>query len=313
MDWEGKKVLVTGGAGFIGSHIIQKLVALKADVTALDVIRKTSTINLDEFKDNIGIVDIDISKKEDFDSLKTDYEHIFHLGAIGQPRVCQDNPELAFRINVMGTLNVLNFAQKNSNLKKLVFSSSTLLYGNPKYLPIDENHPIDISTNVYCLTKKIGEELCEQYSKIRNVPTVYLRLSNMFGPKQASDYIIPTIIIQAIKSKKIEVWNGEFIRDFTYIADTVFAFLKAAESEFIGGPINITSGSKIKVGDIGMQIAVHSGAEYTSLNKQLSSPMLIHCDNQKAKKFLEWSPETPFEEGLKLTYKWYSNNMDRFS
>ncbi len=311
MNWEGKKVVVTGGAGFVGSHLAEKLVNLGADVTIADMIAKSTTINLEEIKNRIKIVDIDISKKDDFNKLENDQDYLFHLGAVSQPRTCQENPELAFNVNVVGTLNTLNFATK-SNVKKFIFSSSVLLYGTPKYLPIDENHPLDLSNNFYSLTKKIGEDLCDYYSTVKNLPAIYLRFSNMFGPKQASDYIIPTIIIQAIKDKKIEVWNDQFVRDFTFISDTIDALITSVESDFIGGPVNISSGSKIKIAEVATNIAGYTNATISSLNKSLSSPLILHCANDLAKKTLGWSPNVSFEEGLKATFDWYKNNLHRF-
>lgn len=310
MSLAGKKILITGGSGFLGSHLTESLVEIGAGVTVVDLLSTINLNNLAKVKDRITAIDFDITKKNDFDKLEKDYEYIFHLGAIGQPRTCQENPELAFKVNVYGTFNTINFALKN-NIKKFIFLSSTLVYGEPKYLPIDEKHSIDVSNSVYNLTKKIGEDLCEYY-KSNNLPMIYFRLSNTFGPKQLPDYVIPTMILQGLKNKEIELWNGDVVRDFTFVNNMIDALIRGAESDFQGGPVNLCSGNKIKIRDIAEQVAGLTGSTVKFLNKEVPGPKELYCSNELAKKVLNWLPATSFEDGLKSTLEWFKTNTPKF-
>ena len=308
MNWKEKKVLITGGAGFIGSHLSNTLVNLGADVIIADMFSLAGTKNIEEIKDKMTLIDVDISKREEIEKIDKNINFIFHLAAYAVPNLCEKNPQTAFKINVQGTFNILNFALE-CGVDKVVFPSSALLYGkNPKYLPIDENHPIEISNSIYNVTKKIVEDLCETFYEKHNLPVVYFRLFNAFGSRQSSDYFIPTVIIQALKNNIIELWNDKPTRDFTYVKDTVNALIKGAETNYCGGPINIGSGREIKTGDIAKQIADSFGAKISFLNKEVIGSMRLCCDNRKAQKILDWKPEISFENGLKETIEWFKQH-----
>lgn len=312
MNWKDKTALVTGGAGFIGSHLSDALVNLGANVIIADVFSLISIKNIDHIRDKLTLVDIDVSKKQDIGKINENIDFIFHLAAYAAPNLCEKNPEVAFKVNVQGTFNVLNFAL-DCGVKKVVFPSSALLYGrNPKYLPIDENHPIEISNNVYNTTKKIGEDLCETFYEKHGLPVIYFRLFNSFGPRQPSDYFIPTVILQALKNNTIELWNDKPTRDFTYVKDTVNALIKGAETNYCGGSINIGSGRESKVGDIAKQIADSFGAKINFLNKEVIGSLRLCCNNRKAQKILGWTIETSFEDGLNETIEWYKQHASFF-
>jgi len=308
MEWSNKNVVVTGGAGFIGSHLTDVLVNLGANVSAVDVFSKVGTANVDHLKDRIKLVDLDITNENELSKIDGGVDYVFHLAAYAVPNLCDKNPDVAFKINVQGTFNMMRFAVKK-DVQKFVFPSSALLYGRyPQYLPIDEKHPIEFSSNIYNATKKIGEDLCLHFHEKHNLPVIFFRLFNAFGPRQATDYFIPTVINQAVKSKVIELWNEKPTRDFTYVLDTVDAFVKAAESKFIGGPINIGSGREVRTGDIARQIADSFGAEIKFLNKEVSGSMRLQCDNSRARETIGWKPSISFEEGLDRTIQWFKEN-----
>lgn len=311
MDWSDKSVMVTGAAGFIGGHLTEALASSGAHVIAVDLLQQFENIDFDRFGDRVDISSIDITNEKEFERLNDDLDYIFHLAAYAIPSACDKNPDVAFKINVQGTFNVLRFATKK-DIQKLVFPSSALLYGRyPKYLPIDEKHPIEFSGNIYNATKKIGEDLCLHFHEKNNLPVVFFRLFNAFGPRQTADYFIPTVISQAMKKKQIELWNDKPTRDFTYVLDTVQAFIKAAESKYTGGPVNIGSGREVKTGDIARQIADSFGAEIKFLNKEVTGSMRLQCDNTKAREILGWQPKIPFEEGLDRTIKWFKENPEK--
>lgn len=312
MDWSNKKVLVTGGAGFIGSHLSEKLSRLGALVTVADLISKVGTSKIDDFKDSIDVIDFDILDKENFKRLGDDFDYIFHMAGITSSYEFEKNAELGLKTNIEGTKNLLEFATKN-NIKKFIFPSSAFVYGKyPKYIPIDENHPLDTTNNFYSLSKKQGEEICKSFIEFHKLPIVILRLFNTFGPRQSKDYFFPTVILQSLRNGNVEIWNEVPTRDFVYVDDTVDALIRAAENDYIGGPINIGSGNEISIGDLGRAIASKFNIEFKTLNKEVLGPLRLSCDRSLAKKLLGWEPQTPFLYGLEKTISWFVENQSLY-
>lgn len=303
MKWDGKKILITGGAGFIGSHLADKLIELGAEVTVVDI-NKKNLKNLNDVKNHVNFIECDITNPDNLKKIRDNIEYIFHLAALANPRECEKNIELAFKINVIGTLNVLNFA-KQKNVKKVIFTSSAQLYGGDPKVPTDENHPIKPEESIYSSTKRMGEELCILFNEKHNIPTIFLRLFNTFGPRQSVDYFVPTVISQALNKGFVELWSDKPTRDFVFVKDTVTALIKAAETDFRGGPINIGCGREINVGDLGKKIASDLNVEIKFLNKEIIGPNRLLCNNNMAQKVLKWEPEVKFEDGLKLTIEWF--------
>jgi len=305
MDWKNKTCVVAGGAGFIGGHLVDRLLELGSRVTLIDSIDSKREEN-----ENLQTMICDISNK---DSIKIDgdVDFIFNLAALAYPKACNENPKLAFDVNVSGIMNMLLLAKEKA-VEKFVFPSSAQLYGRyPKYLPVDEKHPIEYTENFYDLTKRLGEDLCNSFHDKYGVPVVFFRLFNSFGPRQNTEYLIPTIIQQALEKGVVELWNEKPTRDFTFVTDTVGAFVKAAESTYCGGPINIGSGTETSVGDIGHQIANTLGAEIKFLNKEVIGSMRMCCDRRRAKKILDWEPEVDFKEGLNRTIRWFKDELSQ--
>ncbi|MCM8807797.1 MAG: SDR family NAD(P)-dependent oxidoreductase [Candidatus Omnitrophica bacterium] len=303
------RVLVTGGAGFIGSKLVEKLVELGYDVTIVDNFSSGSRKNLTQVKDKIKIAEMDITSNEVCNFIK-DKDVIFHLAAVPDPRLCDEHIEETFKSNVDGTFNIL-FSSLKNGVKKVIFMSSAHLYGEPQYLPIDENHPITVY-NYYTLSKRIGEVLCDFFIRKFNLNVIYFRLFNAFGPRQRPNFFIPSIITQALKNKKIEIWSDKPTRDFIYIDDVVEALIKAIDSDFVGGPINLGYGREIRVGNIARLIASQLNVELCVLNKEVTGPLRMLCDNTKAKKVLGWEPKVDFEEGLRRTVEWYRDNFNNY-
>ena len=303
MDWKEKRVLVTGGAGFIGSHLVDRLIELGSSVTVLDKITEENSNNVRHHKGKISLIDSDIAElgKE-----HGAFDYVFHLAALIVPALCDKKPKEAFETNVTGTFNVLKFAVDNG-IKKVVFPSTALVYGK-KYLPVDENHPLELR-GVYSITKKLGEDLCEIYINDYGLKIAYIRLFNVYGPRQPQNFFLPTVISQALKDKHIEIWTDKTTRDFIFVSDVVNAFLKVCESDFVGGPLNIGSGKETKVIDIVRKVAEKFNATIKVLDNAPPGIMRLQCNNDKARKLLNWEPKVEFDKGLELTIEWYKQNF----
>ncbi len=308
MDLNDKKILVTGGSGFIGSHLVDKLVDKNSDVTIADVRRP------ENIPDNVNFIECDITDSNSIDKAIKGNEFAFHLAAIANPRTCEDNPDLAFRMNVQGTFNVLQ-SSLNNKVEKVVFSSAASLYGKyPQYLPIDEKHPVEPFETVYLVTKRACELFCDFFQEKYKLPIVYFRLFTVYGPRQIPEFFIPTVIVKALKSNVFDLWNSKPTRDFVYVADVVDALIKGAESDYVGGPLNIGSGREIQVGELAKIIINHieqmqdRKIEVKYLEKDVIGPMRLLCDNKKIKDVLGWEPKVSLEDGIKETVEWYIKN-----
>lgn len=314
---KGSKVLITGGAGFLGSHLAETLLKLGADIAIADL-PLVSTKNIDHIMDKINFIPCDISGLNDLNKLPEEVDYVFHLAAIANQIVCENNYELGFRVNVQGTFNMLNYALKR-DVKKFIFPSAASLYGKyPKYIPIDENHPIDPTDSVYLTTKRFGEILCDMFYQKHALPVLYFRLFNTFGERQGTGYLFTTVIYQAITKGYIELWNDKPVRDFTYVKDMIDAFIHGAQTKFCGGPINLGSGKEISIGELAEKIVdalENNGitSEIKFLNKEVIGPMRLLCDNTRARRLLGWTPITPLQEGINNTVRWYVENKDYLS
>jgi nucleoside-diphosphate-sugar epimerase len=231
------------------------------------------------------------------------FDSIFHLAAFAMPAAAQKQPELAFRQNVMGTANMLEIARRCS-LRKFIFLSAGALYTNiPKYLPIDEKHPIDPCQSVYATTKRIGELLCEDFQKNYGVSYIYFRLFNTYGPRQSEEYLIPSFIKQARAGKDLVVLNEKVKRDFSYVDDIADALIKGAESEYQGGPINLGTGIEHSIGEVARKIANLFGVKVSNLDQEVFGAKRQVCDNTRAKRILGWQPSYSLDEGIEMTVR----------
>ncbi len=309
MNWEGKKVLITGGTGFIGSHLVEALLDKGADITIVHKNKENRQRNLRHVENKIHFITHDISNSAIVEKLSGfDFDYIFHLAATSSVHISEKLPDLAFGTNVFGTFNILKAATKMKNLKKIIFPSSAILYGKvPQYIPIDEKHPVHLTENVYNLTKGIGEHMFENFHKSHGLPILIFRFFNVFGPRQTTDFLIPSVIHQAINKKYIELWNDKPVRDFIFVSDVVVALIKGAESDFIGGPINIGSGKEINIGELSRQIAEKLNAEVKFLNLDVVGSSRLCCNNKFARSIIGWQPEVDFQEGLQKTIEWFKN------
>lgn len=282
MEISGKRILVTGGAGFFGTKIVELLREQGAVPVVFDKV-----VNLD----------MDITKTIDLQVLEP-IDAVIHLAAIAAPRFCDENPEIAFNVNVQGTHNILQAALK-LGVKKLVFASTAHVYGiSPRYLPTDERHPL-WGQDIYTITKLVGENLCQLFWDNHGLPYISLRVYNGYGPGQPPGYFVRDMIGKA-KKEKIALSGADITKDFIYVDDIARAYVLALMSEFIG-PINIGSGRETRLEYIAKFIADQFNVPFSFSNSAPGTATRMACDNRRASTILGWQHEVALEEGLKRT------------
>ena len=298
-----KRVLVTGANGFVGRHLVERL-ARQNDVIALD-----KSANMTNFPERTKIVNADISDKgviRKIVALKPDI--IYHLAAISSIPFSVENPRLTIRVNADGTQNLLE-AARLYDVKRFIFISTSQVYGIPKYLPIDEAHPIN-PNNPYSVSKAIGELLTEEYNSLYSLKTTIMRPFSMFGPQQETGFVVPTMITQAISADKIVLQNRSPIRDFLFIEDAIEALVAIIQNkDTIGKTYNLGSGEEISIGNLANNIkelvCPKKEIEYTNVERKVEIPKLT-ANTGKIKK-IGWKPKTTLKEGLIKTIKYYKS------
>ncbi len=287
--------LVTGGAGFIGSNLVDNLIKKNWQVIILDNLLTGKKENLNP-KAEFHKIDI-----RDLESIRPYFkkvDYVFHLAAFPRVQPSIEDPITTHNINVNGTLNVLKAATE-AYVKKFVFSSSSSVYGNQEKMPLREDMPAS-PLSPYALHKYLGEQYCKLFSKIYGLPTVCLRYFNVYGKRQATEgaYVLVTAIFirQRLNNQPLTITDdGEQRRDFTSVKDVVRANILAAESEKVGKGeiINIGRGSNLSVN----QIAKMIGGPITHVPHRLE-PRQTLADNLHAKKLLSWVPKENIEDWI---------------
>jgi UDP-glucose 4-epimerase len=293
------KYIVTGGAGFIGSHLVESLVKQNKKVVVLDNLSTGRLDNIKPFLKKIKFIKCDISKKGKWIKEFNQKCYIFHLAALADIVPSMQNPEKYFDSNVRGTLNLLE-ACRNIKVVKFLYSASSSCYGIPIKYPTKENEKID-PMYPYALTKKLGEDLLIHWSKVYNIPFASLRLFNVYGTRSRTSgtygAMFGVFLAQKISGKPFTiVGDGKQTRDFTYVSDIVSAFLKASKSKLNNEIFNVGSGETISVN----KIAQILGGKKVYIKKRPGEPDCTFADITKIKKKLKWSPKVKIEEGMKM-------------
>ncbi len=294
------KAVVTGGAGFIGSHLTERLVKEGFDVTVIDNLSNGRELNLrhiDPSRVKLHIADI-----SEFDSIKdlfSGVDYVFHLAALADIVPSIQNPFAYHKSNVDGTISVLE-AAKLANVKRFVYAASSSCYGIPEKYPTSEEAPIR-PMYPYALTKYVGEEYVMHWAKVYNLQAVSLRLFNVYGPRSRTSgtygAVFGVFLAQKIAGKPFTVvGDGNQTRDFTFVSDVADAFYSAAKSDVVGEILNVGSGNTYKVNKLVELI----GGPIEYIPKRPGEPDCTFADMSKIKKYLNWTPKVSFEEGVKI-------------
>lgn len=321
-NWKGKKVLVTGAGGFMGSHLTESLVKKGARVTAF--VRYNSRNDpgcikmvSQEIKDSMRIVYGDLRELETLRKAMKGNSVIFNLAALVGIPYSYIHPNEVVETNTIGTLNVLT-AARVEGIEKFVQTSTSEVYGSARYIPIDEKHPKQ-PQSPYSASKIASDAIALSYYYAFNLPVTIIRPFNTYGPRQSARAVIPTIITQALTNQGLKLGNTRSTRDFTFISDTVEGFVKIAESEnSIGQEINIGSSFEISIYDLTKKIISVLGRDVKLIEDKLrirpqkSEVERLFCDNSKAFKIIKWKPKISLEEGLIKTIEWIQNSMNLY-
>jgi len=294
------KALVTGGAGFIGSHVVECLLSGGHKVTVLDNFSTGRPENLEHSKKNknLTLIRADIAASEKIAAHFKGVDKVFHLAALADIVPSIVNPEDYYRSNVTGTFSVLE-AARAAGVSKLVYAASSSCYGIPDSYPTPETAAI-CPQYPYALTKYLGEEMVLHWGKVYKLPVVSLRLFNVYGPRSRTSgtygAVFGVFLAQKIKGKPYTVvGDGTQTRDFTYVTDVANAFVMAAEAKCQQEIMNVGSGGTYSINHLTALL----GGEKVLIPKRPGEPDCTFADTSKIRKLLQWRPEVSFEEGVR--------------
>lgn len=320
MDLKNKKVLVTGAGGFIGSHLVERLIDEGAQLRAMvhyNSMGKWGNIELlpRSVKDVIEVIAGDITDPFSVRNAIKGCDIVFHLAALIAIPYSYIAPQSYVTTNVIGTLNVMQ-ACRDYGVVKVVHTSTSEIYGTAIYTPIDEKHPLQ-GQSPYSASKIGADKIAESYFCAFNLPVATIRPFNTYGPRQSARAVIPTIISQILAGKnKINIGSLTPVRDFNFVKDTVEGFLHVAKSErTVGEVVNIGSGKGITIGDLAKSIMLIMGRDVEiacdemRVRPENSEVMELICANQKAAALADWRPRYTLEAGLRETVAFIERNL----
>ncbi len=309
------RALVTGGAGFIGSHLVERLLELGHQVRVIDNFSTGRRENVGPFAGRIELHEADIRSLDAVRSAVEGVEVVFHEAALASVPRSVDDPVTSNEVNVGGTLNVLA-ASRDAGVRRVIYASSSSIYGDTPVLPKVETMP-PAPGSPYAVGKLGGEYYCQVFSKLYGLPCVPLRYFNVFGPRQdpTSQYaaVVPIFVAALLKGTAPIVYgDGEQSRDFTYVANVVDANLLAAETDRgIGEVMNVACGATITVNELFVRLRDLIGATIDARYDEARRGDVMHsfADIGKARELLGFDPNVSFEDGLERTVAWFRKTM----
>jgi len=325
MELKGKKVLVTGADGFIGSHLVEELIERGCTVKAFCLYNSFNTwgwldgLGKDKMKD-VEVIMGDIRDPNGMRNIMKGVDIVFHLAALIAIPYSYHAPDNYIDTNIKGTLNVLQ-AARDANVSRILVTSTSEVYGTALYVPIDEKHPRQ-GQSPYSATKIGADSIAESFYRSFGLPVTIVRPFNTFGPRQSARAIIPTIITQLLNGKhEIRLGSLHPTRDLVFVKDTVAGFAEIARAQGVEGEeINIATQQEISMQDLATTLIgiINPAARIVSDDVRLrpakSEVERLLGSNEKIRKLTSWTPSYTLEQGLKLTIEWFSDktNLNRY-
>jgi NAD dependent epimerase/dehydratase len=324
MELSGKHILVTGGGGFIGSHVVERLLAEGGIVRAM--VRYSSNGSLGHLEaiakcqhTNLEIVASDIRDSFAVGRLVEGCQVVLHLAAlIGIPYSYRAS-EAYVATNICGTLNILE-ACRAHGVERLVHTSTSETYGTARFTPIDEQHPLQ-AQSPYAATKIAADKLVESYHRSFALPASTLRPFNTFGPRQSARAVIPTIIAQALLGDEVRLGRVTPVRDLTFVEDTAAAFVALARcDEAVGKVVNVGTGRGMSIGELADRILYRMGREkvcrvvvdHERVRPEDSEVFELVCDNRLARDLIGWMPRVALDDALDRTIAYVEAHLTDF-
>ena len=317
-----KNILITGGAGFIGSHLFERLISNDNFIVVVDNFNdyyqgKTQNFKsiTEGFKSNrdFKLIKGDLLNNGLYETINYDIDVIFHLAAQPGVRYSIEHAAEVTHNNITSTVNLFEYGL-NEDIEKVVFASSSSIYGNPEYTPVDEKHPKD-PISPYAVTKLCCEEYADYYFREYNLPVTSLRFYTVFGPRGRPDMAIRKFFNLIFKGKPINIYgDGTQLRDFTYVSNIIDGLILAAEiEESSGKAFNLGCSDPISIDDLVNKMYKITGkaknVKYTDERK--GDVDITHADITKAKNILGYNPIVDIDKGLKLTYEWQKKFLNK--
>lgn len=292
-----KRAIVTGGLGFIGSHLVEELVGRGYHVVVIDNLATGRRENIASVIDQVEVIENSLDSQSVLENIFEKGDLVFHLAALADIVPSIENPDKYFNANVIGTYNVVRAAVEKK-VKKLIYAASSSCYGIPDSYPTNENELID-PKYPYALTKYLGESICKHWSDVYKLPVVSTRFFNVYGPrartKGSYGAVFGVFIAQYINYAPLTiVGDGSQTRDFTYVTDIAHGLVLAGESEVNSGIYNLSSGNPVSVKYIADLISNNQ----VYIPKRPGEPDITHGNNKKFEETFQWKPKVSIEEGV---------------
>lgn len=320
--WQDKRVLVTGAGGFIGSHLVERLVTEGASVRAFVRYNSRADIGLlrhlpPELLKEVEVIAGDLRDVQAVHKAAEGVGVVFHLGALISIPYSYRHPLEVAETNFMGTLNTL-LACREHGVARLIHTSTSEVYGTARQVPIDEEHPLQ-GQSPYSASKIGADKLVESFYCSYELPVVTLRPFNTYGPRQSARAVIPTIITQALTQSEVYLGNLDTSRDFTYVSDTVQGFLKAAIVPGVEGQtFHLGTEQEVRIGDLAEKIITKIGrpvkivVDPVRLRPEKSEVLRLLSNNTRARQRLGWQPEVSLDEGVEHTIHWVADHLQQY-
>lgn len=309
-DIKGKTILVTGGCGFVGSNLVHRLVDELAYVIVLDDLFTGKVDNLPAKHSRVDFVEGSVCDSDLVDKLVDNSDMVFHL-ACRNIIVSTKEPRMDYAVNIGGTLNVLLAARHRGT--KVVYTSSTSIYGNARHLPVHEEDGV-CPLSPYATSKLAGENYCLSFYESYGLPTAVVRYSNVYGKNQRPDNpycgVVSKFFDAAMRGQPLQIHgDGEQTRDFTYVSDAVDATLVAGlSSKSDGRAYNVSSGVETRMNDLAEKVVALCGDNMSVIEhidrRDIDNIRRRVCSIERIRRELRWSPQVTLDEGLKRTYEW---------
>ena len=312
---KNKNILITGAAGFIGSHLFEELIKNENYIIVIDNFNDyyhgkeqqfdEISKNYESTKDYL-LIKGDLLDKSVYDKNDCDIDIIFHLAAQAGVRYSIEHASAVSNNNIVGIVNILEYALHN-NVKKVVYASSSSVYGNPIYTPLDEDHPKN-PISPYAVSKLVGEIYSDLYFREYNLPITSVRFYTVYGPRGRPDMAIRKFFNLILQDKEILIYgDGEQLRDFTFISDIVDGLILAAENDdSIGEIFNLGISNPVSVNNLveKMYDLANKPKQVRYVDKQQGDVDVTYSNTDKAKKILNYNPIINIDEGLRKTFEW---------